>query len=73
MREELLSLLPFAIATIIFFLFSIPICRRKGKSVAVALLCLIPFVAIFILLYLVSLPDKQILDRLAALEGKSAR
>ncbi|HKY85341.1 MAG TPA: hypothetical protein VJL90_01110 [Pseudorhodoplanes sp.] len=73
MNEAFVSLLPFLFVTLIFFLFSIPICRRKGKSFAFSLLCLIPFVTIFVLLYLVSLTDKQVLDRLAALEGKPSR
>jgi hypothetical protein len=71
MNEALISLLPFLIVTLIFVVFSIPISRRKGKSFIYPVLCLIPFVTIFILLYLVSLTDKQVLDRLAALEGKA--
>ncbi len=71
MNEALISLLPLLIVTLIFFVFSIPISRRKGKNFIYPVLCLIPFVTIFILLYLVSLTDKQVLDRLAALEGKA--
>ena len=71
MDEALISLLPFLIVTLIFFVFSIPISRRKGKSFIFPVLCLIPFITIFVLLYLVSLTDKQVLDRLAALEGKA--
>ena len=68
----LLSLLPFLVTTlIIFFFFAIPISRRKGKGVGFAAWCLIPFATPFILFYLVSLPDKSVLDRLAALESKS--
>ena len=71
MDEALISLLPFLIITLLFFFFAIPISRRKGKGFGFALLCLIPFVTIFVLLYLVSLPDKKVLDRLTALEGKA--
>jgi len=67
----LLSLLPFLVTTAIFFLFAIPISRRKGKGVGFAAWCLIPFLTPFILFYLVSLTDKSVLERLAALEGKS--
>jgi predicted membrane-bound dolichyl-phosphate-mannose-protein mannosyltransferase len=68
-----LSLLPFLIVTLIFFFFAIPISRRKGRGVGFAAWCLIPFVTPFILFYLVSLPDKSVLDRLSALEGKSPK
>jgi hypothetical protein len=64
-------LLPLLTVTFVFFLLAIPISRRKGKSIGYALLCLIPFVTPFLLFYLVSLTDKQVLDRLAALEGKA--
>ncbi|HZA00664.1 MAG TPA: hypothetical protein VE665_00115 [Hyphomicrobiaceae bacterium] len=69
--ESLISLIPFAVVTLIFFVFSVPLSRRKGKSFIYPMLCLIPFVTIFILLYLVSLTDKQVLDRLNALESKT--
>jgi hypothetical protein len=69
----LVSLLPLLIVTLILFVFSIPISRRKGKRFIYPLLCLIPFLTMFILLYLISLTDKQVLDRLAALEGKAPR
>jgi hypothetical protein len=68
--EMLLSLVPFLLITLIAFFFSIPISRRKGKSVGFAAWGLIPFVTPFILFYLVSLTDKSVLDRLAALENK---
>jgi hypothetical protein len=68
----LLSLLPFLVTTLVFFFFAIPISRRKGKGVGFAAWCLIPFITPFILFYLVSLPDKSVLDRLAALEGKTS-
>jgi len=67
----LISLLPFLLVSLIFFLFAIPISRRKGKGIGYAALCLVPFLSIFILLYLVSLTDKSVSDRLAALEGKT--
>jgi ABC-type Na+ efflux pump permease subunit len=67
----LLSLLPFLLVTAVFFFFAIPISRRKGKGVGFAAWCLIPFLTPFILFYLVSLTDKSVLDRLAALEGKT--
>jgi predicted membrane-bound dolichyl-phosphate-mannose-protein mannosyltransferase len=70
--EMLLSLVPFLVATVIFFFFAIPISRRKGKGVGFAAWCLIPFVTLFILFYLVSLTDKAVLDRLAALESKAS-
>jgi uncharacterized membrane protein len=66
-----LSLLPFAVITIISYFFAIPISRRKGKGVGFAAWCLIPFLTPFILFYLVSLTDKSVLERLAALEMKS--
>jgi hypothetical protein len=64
----LLSLLPFLLITIFFF--AVPISRRKGKGMGLAALCLVPFLTPFILFYLVSLTDKSVLDRLAALEAK---
>ena len=70
--EMLISLVPFLVTTLIAFFFSIPISRRKGKGVGFAAWGLIPFVTPFILFYLVSLPDKSVLDRLAALEGKAS-
>jgi hypothetical protein len=66
----LLSLLPFLLITIFFFFFAVPISRRKGKGMGLAALCLVPFLTPFILFYLVSLTDKSVLDRLAALEAK---
>ena len=67
----LLSMVPFLLTTVVFFIFAIPISRRKGRGVGFAAWSLIPFVTPFILLYLVSLTDKAVLERLAALEGKS--
>jgi hypothetical protein len=67
----LLSLLPFLVTTAIFFFFAIPISRRKGKGAGFAAWCLIPFLTPFILFHLVSLTDKSVLDRLAALEAKA--
>jgi hypothetical protein len=69
--EALISLIPFAVVTLIFFVCSIPQSRRKGKSFIYPMLCLIPFVTIFVLLYLVSLTDKQLVDRLNALQSKT--
>ena len=70
--EMLISLVPFLVITLIFFFFSIPISRRKGKGVGFAAWGLIPFVTPLILFYLVSLTDKSVLDRLAALERKTS-
>ncbi|HVD84531.1 MAG TPA: hypothetical protein VNC42_09905 [Bradyrhizobium sp.] len=67
----LISLLPFLLITLICFLFAIPISRRKGKGIGFAAFCLVPFLSPFILFYLVSLTDKSVSDRLAALEGKT--
>jgi hypothetical protein len=66
----LFSLLPFLLTTLIFFFFAIS--RRKGRGTGFAAWCLIPFLTPFILYYLVSLTDKSVLDRLAALEGKAS-
>jgi hypothetical protein len=66
-----LSLLPYSLVTLVLFLVSIPISRRKGKGVGFAAWCLVPFLTPFILFYLVSLTDKSVLDRLAVLEGKA--
>jgi hypothetical protein len=66
----LLSLLPFLFITTVVFFFAVPISRRKGKGIGLAALCLVPFLTPFILFYLVSLTDKSVLDRLAALEAK---
>jgi len=72
MQEPLiLSLLPSLLVTVIIFLFAIPISRRKGRGIGFAAFCLVPFLSPFILFYLVSLTDKSVLDRLAALEGKT--
>jgi hypothetical protein len=69
--SPIISLLPFLLITLICFLFAIPISRRKGKGIGFAAFCLVPFLSPFILFYLVSLTDKSVLDRLAALEGKT--
>jgi hypothetical protein len=71
-EPSLLSRLPFLVTTLIFFFFAIPISRRKSKGVGFAAWCLIPFLTPFVLFHLVSLTDKSVLDRLAALEGKTA-
>jgi predicted membrane-bound dolichyl-phosphate-mannose-protein mannosyltransferase len=72
LSDALLSLVPFLLVTLIMFFFAIPISRRKGKGIGFAAWCLIPFVTPFILFYLVSLTDKSVLDRLAALDGKTS-
>jgi hypothetical protein len=69
--SPLISLLPFLLVTLVCFLFAIPISRRKGKGIGFAAFCLVPFLSPFILFYLVSLTDKSVLGRLAALEGKT--
>lgn len=69
--DALISMVPFLVTTVIFFFFAIPISRRKGKGVGFAAWCLIPFITPFIVFHLVSLTDKSVLDRLAALEGKT--
>ena len=69
-QNPFLSLLPFLIVTIVFFIFAIPIGRRKGKSIGFAFLCLVPLVGPFILLYIISLTDKAVLERLATLEQR---
>jgi hypothetical protein len=71
LSDALISMVPFLVVTIIFFFFAIPISRRKGKGIGFAEWCLIPLVTPFILFHLVSLTDKSVLDRLAALEGKT--
>jgi uncharacterized membrane protein YhaH (DUF805 family) len=71
LAHALLSLVPFLFVTLIAFFFAIPISRRKGKDIGFAAWCLIPFLTPFILFYLVSLTDKSVLDRLAAIEGKA--
>lgn len=72
LAHALISLLPFLLTTLIFFFFAIPVSRRKGKGVGFAAWCLIPFLTPFILFHLVSLTDKSVLDRLAALEGRTS-
>ncbi|UGX93804.1 hypothetical protein G6321_00050925 [Bradyrhizobium barranii subsp. barranii] len=72
LAHALISMVPFLLTTLIFFFFAIPISRRKGKRVGFAAWCLIPFLTPFILFHLVSLTDKSVLDRLAALEGKTS-
>jgi len=71
LAHALISMVPFLLTTLIFFFFAIPISRRKGKSAGFAAWCLIPFLTTFILFHLVSLTDKSVLDRLAALEAKA--
>jgi hypothetical protein len=68
--NPLLSLLPLLTVSIVFFVFAIPISKRKAKSIGLAFLCLVPFLGLFVLLYLASLTDKAVVDRLAALEGR---
>ncbi|WP_441233158.1 hypothetical protein [Bradyrhizobium sp. 930_D9_N1_4] len=72
LAHALISMVPLLLTTLIFFFFAIPISRRKGKGVGFAALCLIPFLTPFILFHLISLTDKSVLDRLAALEGKTS-
>ncbi|MCK1280055.1 hypothetical protein IVB46_33015 [Bradyrhizobium sp. 61] len=72
LAHALISMVPFLLTTLIFFFFAIPISRRKGKGGGFAAWCLIPFLTPFILFHLVSLTDKSVLDRLAALEGKTS-
>jgi hypothetical protein len=67
----LISMLPFLLVTFIAFLLAIPLSRRKGRGIGFAALCLVPFLTPIILFYLASLTDKSVLDRLAALEGKT--
>jgi len=69
--SPLISPLPFLLITFMCFLFAIPISRRKGKGIGFAALCLVPFLTPFIIFYLASLTDKSVLDRLAALEGRT--
>jgi hypothetical protein len=71
LSDALISMVPFLLVTFICFLFAIPISRRKGKGIGFAAWCLVPFLSFFILFYLASLTDKSVLDRLAALEGKT--
>ena len=66
----LISLLPFLLVSAVLVAFSWPLCRRKGKDLVYAFLCIIPLVGWLLLIYLASLPDKAVLDRLAALEAK---
>jgi hypothetical protein len=73
-QDMLLSLVPFLLITLVLFLFvAVPISRRKGKGIGFAAWSLVPFLTPFILFYLVSLTDKSVLDRLAALEGRAAQ
>ncbi|MCA1365415.1 MULTISPECIES: hypothetical protein [Bradyrhizobium] len=72
LAHALISMVPLLLTTLIFFFFAIPISRRKGKGVGFAALCLIPFLTPFILFHLISLTDKSVLDRLAALEGRTS-
>jgi hypothetical protein len=71
LSDVLISMVPYSLVTLIMFFVAIPISRRKGKGMGFAALCLVPFLAPFILFYLVSLTDKSVLDRLAALEGSA--
>jgi hypothetical protein len=70
--HAVIALAPFLLTTVVFFFFAIPISRRKGRGIGFAAWCLIPFLTPFILFYLVSLTDKSVLDRLAALEGAAS-
>ncbi len=69
MNEAVATVLPFLIVCVAFFIFALTICPRKGKSFGYAFLCFIPIIGPFFFFYLVSLTDKKVLDRLAALEG----
>lgn len=73
MREPniLIQLIPFAIVTLLVAGFALILCPRKGRSRVYAALCLIPFVQYFVFFWLISLTDKSVLDRLAALEGRT--
>ena len=66
--------LPFLIIRIaLYFVLAYPIIRRKGRSLSGPTLLFfvpVPFLSFFVVLFHASLTDKDVLDRLAALEAK---
>jgi hypothetical protein len=71
MGDVVLQLIPWLLISGIFIWIAARFCKRKGKDLVYAWICIIPGVAFFVLLWLASLTDKQVLDRLAALETRS--
>jgi hypothetical protein len=70
MSDLVLQLIPTLTISLFVFLLALPICGRKGRGFGYAVLCFIPIAGPFFFFYLLSLTDKQVLDRLAALEGR---
>ena len=55
-----------------FFVVTKGVLERKGRySTESIVLSLVPICSIFYITYVLSLTDKDVLDRLAALEGKA--
>jgi hypothetical protein len=57
----------------VLFGFAVPMSRRKGCNLGYALLGTIPFWGALYLLWLASLPDKDLIDRIARLEAEQDR
>jgi hypothetical protein len=69
---DLIQLIIFLILSFSFVWLGHRLCKRKGRDVVYAWLCIVPLVQIFVLIWLASLTDKEILERLALLEQKAA-
>ncbi|RYH06518.1 hypothetical protein [Tropicimonas sp. IMCC6043] len=68
-----MQFVPLLLITAVFAAIAWPMHRRKGLSVGWFLLCLIPGIWFLALLYIASRTDKDVLDRLAALESGAVR
>ena len=63
--ETIVSLVPFALVTLVLVVVNYRIAQRKVETAsAYALLSLIPFVGWFILVYLLAMTDKAVYDKL---------
>lgn len=66
--SPIFSLIPLAVIAVALFFVLIPVAKRKGKRWPIALWAFVPGVNAFVGYWLCSLTDKDVLDRIAALE-----
>lgn len=60
-----IHLMPFLFVSIIFIIFNIMLSIGKGKNVILnAILSIVPFLNFMVFLYLVSLPSKDIVEKI---------
>jgi hypothetical protein len=69
-EDFLIQLVPILLAWIIVAIPGYFIAKRKGVSTGRFIFGILPFWAALFILWWASLPDKDVLDRLARLEGR---